>query len=99
MLRKMIVVAAAAAIPLTLVTVVAGAGGGIAAAKGGPNGPVTCTIGATVNFAKPGISNNGSESTKTTSKTSTANEVLGGAWLYGNREEPQDHGRERGVHR
>jgi hypothetical protein len=76
MLRKILLLAAVVALPVGILTLAVS--GGVASAKGkAPNGPVACSIAATVTFAPPGISNNGSESTKTTSETKTANETLG----------------------
>jgi hypothetical protein len=76
MLRKILLLAAAVALPVGVLTLAVS--GGVASAKGkAPNGPVACSISATVNFAAPGISTPGSESTKSTSKTTTANETLG----------------------
>lgn len=82
MIRKLAVIAAAVAMPASLVAVVAGVGGGVAAASS-PNGPVTCTVSATVDFAKPGISNAGSVSTKSSSTTEAKDEVLGGSGCTG----------------
>jgi hypothetical protein len=73
----MVVIAAAIAMPMSVVAVVAGAGGGVAAAAKSPNPPITCTVGATVTFAAPGISNPGSVSTKDSSDTATSGETLG----------------------
>ena len=83
MIRKLVVIAAAIAMPVSLMAVVAGAGGGVAAAGGSPNGPITCTVSATVNFAKPGISNAGSVSTKSSSTTEAKDDVLGGSGCTG----------------
>ena len=83
MIRKLVVIAAAVALPVSTAVVFAGVGGGIAAAKGSPNPPVTCTVSATVTFAPPGISKAGSVSTKKSTDTDTSGEVLGGSGCTG----------------
>lgn len=50
-----------------------------AAVAGGstpPNGPVSCGVQGTVNFASPGLSKNGSESSSKTSSTTTSGTTL-----------------------
>jgi hypothetical protein len=74
MLRKILLLAAAVALPVGILTLAVS--GGVASASKPVNGPVGCSISAKVTFASPGISNSGSESTKTTSTTSTADETL-----------------------
>jgi hypothetical protein len=77
MIRKMLVIAAAIAMPVSVVGV-AVAGGTASAVVTPPNGPVTCSVTATVDFAAPGLSTPGSVSTSKTSDTTTNAETFGG---------------------
>jgi hypothetical protein len=84
MIRKMLVIAAAIAVPMSAVAVIGVAGGVAGAAAGPPDPPVTCTIGATVTFAAPGISSNGQVGTGVKStQTTVSSETLGGAGCVG----------------
>jgi hypothetical protein len=72
MIRKMLVLAAAVAMPAAAMAGVTAVGSaGMASAKALPPVAVSCTLGGTVTFAKPGLSFNGSITNKTveTSKT------------------------------
>jgi hypothetical protein len=84
MIRRICAVAAAIALPMSALAVIGLTGGAAGAATGPPDPPVTCTIGATVTFAPPGISTNGQVGTgvKTTS-TTVSSETLGGAGCTG----------------
>jgi hypothetical protein len=85
MIRKMLVIAAAVAMPMSVIGAIAGTSG-VAGAKGAapPDPGVTCTIGATVTFAPPGLSVNGQVGTGVkTSDTNVSDESLGGAGCVG----------------
>ncbi len=84
MIRKILVIAAAVAMPVSVIGAIAGTSG-VAGAKPGPPDPgVTCTIGATVTFASPGISTNGQVGVGVkTSSTTVSDETLGGAGCTG----------------
>jgi hypothetical protein len=84
MIRKMLVIAAAVAMPVSVIAAVGGTSG-VAGAKPGPPDPgVTCTIGATVTFATPGLSTNGQVGTGVkTTDTTVSGETLGGAGCVG----------------
>jgi hypothetical protein len=72
MIRKLLVIATAVAMPAAAVAgVTAVAGSGIASAKALPPIAVTCTLGGTVTFAKPGLSYNGSITNKTAEDSAT----------------------------
>jgi hypothetical protein len=84
MIRRICAVAAAIALPMSALAVIGLTNGVAGAATGPPDPAVTCTIGATVTFAPPGISTNGQVGTgvKETS-TTVSSETLGGAGCTG----------------
>jgi len=85
MIRKMLVIAAAVAMPMSVIGAIAGTCGVAGAMGAAPPDPgVTCTIGATVTFAPPGLSVNGQVGTGVkTSDTNVSDESLGGAGCVG----------------
>jgi hypothetical protein len=81
MIRKLLLVAAAIAMPVSVVAVT-----GVAAYAKTPVPPdpaVTCTVSGSVNFAPPGISQNGAVSASKTSTTTTSATTFGGAGCSG----------------
>ena len=79
MIRKMLVLAAAIAMPSAAMAGVTAVGGaGIASAKALPPVAITCGLGGTVTFAKPGLSYNGSITNKTVEDTKTDVTLVGG---------------------
>jgi len=75
MIRKLLVVAAAVAMPVTVIAVTGVTAGAKTVVP--PDPAATCSISATITFAPPGISNNGSVGTSKTSTTTTSGETFG----------------------
>ncbi len=76
MIRKLLLVGAAVFAPVGLLTFASTTAG---ASAGPPDPPVNCSVSATVTFAPPGISVNGSITTAKTSITTASNETFGNA--------------------
>lgn len=72
MMRRIALVAVAATMPMAAATAVAVAGSGLAGAAKPPPGPITCSQTGSVTFAKPGLSDGGALTTKSSVTTKSA---------------------------